>query len=252
MQNDLLFKERVLYYIAQGGKTLKHYIVLDTETYSNGQIPFEVSWKGIDEKGNTLFKRGYLIKEIAYNKAGNFNTDVRYGKFSRDKIANYEKLVCEGKIQVEALDKIREQFYNDIVKLENVKVCAYNADFDKRALNNAMFMTGADKPFTYVEYMDIWQLAKHTIMNTKKYAAFCVKNGLYGKTGIMTTSAEAAYRYIKDDMSFIESHIGLDDIDIEGEILITCLKSSKKKIWDKAGWTETQKNFKKMLAKVTE
>ena len=42
------------------------------------------------------------------------------------------------------------------------------------------------------------------------------------------TSAEATYRFLIDDINFIESHTGLEDVEIEVAIMEKCYRTHKK------------------------
>ena len=47
-------------------------------------------------------------------------------------------------------------------------------------------------------------------------------------------TAEILYRFLSGDENFIESHTGLEDCEIEKEILVYCLKKhpQRKKLWE--------------------
>jgi hypothetical protein len=51
----------------------------------------------------------------------------------------------------------------------------------------------------------------------------------------LSASAENLYRFIIKDPNFIESHTGLEDVQIERQILWYCLRQKKKmrkKLWE--------------------
>jgi hypothetical protein len=68
------------------------------------------------------------------------------------------------------------------------------------------------------------------------YQRFCAENGYTTKTGKPRFTAEICYRFITKDNTFVESHTGLEDVEIETEILRYCHrqhKAMKKKLWEK-------------------
>jgi hypothetical protein len=55
------------------------------------------------------------------------------------------------------------------------------------------------------------------------------------KNNQVRLTAEILFRYITRDLDFIESHTGLEDVDIERQILAYCFrkhKAMKKSLWN--------------------
>jgi hypothetical protein len=112
------------------------------------------------------------------------------------------------------------------------KVGAYNMGFDKKALNNVLRYATKSRlrwffPFG-TEYFCIWNMACNTLLNTTSYIKFAERNGLESIKGNLVTSAEACYKFITDTIDFRESHTGLEDVEIEVEIMARCYKTHKK------------------------
>jgi len=65
------------------------------------------------------------------------------------------------------------------------------------------------------------------------------------------TSAECAYRYIKNKCDFIESHTGLEDVKIEIEIFAKCISLHKKMATEinSGCWQKVQRKRKHMELK---
>ena len=71
-------------------------------------------------------------------------------------------------------------------------------------------------------------MACQTILNTKNYIRFAEQNGLESDKGNILTNAEYAYRFLTNQIDFIESHTGLEDVKIEIAIMAKCLSVHRK------------------------
>jgi hypothetical protein len=79
------------------------------------------------------------------------------------------------------------------------------------------------------------KMARDVILKMPTYRTFCENHGLLTKNGRLSASAENLYRFIIKDPNFIESHTGLEDVQIERQILWYCLRQKKKmrkKLWE--------------------
>ena len=72
-----------------------------------------------------------------------------------------------------------------------------------------------------MEYYDTLKMARDTICKEPTYLEFCMANGYMTKhkTPRARATAEILYRFITGNLEFEESHTGLEDATIEGEIL---------------------------------
>jgi hypothetical protein len=124
--------------------------------------------------------------------------------------------------------------------------------FDKRALNNLMRYVSKSWCrwwFPYgVEFFCIWHMACDVILNSASYIKFAVENDLISESQNISTSAENAYRYIKNTLDFKESHTGLEDVEIEVAIMAECYRQKKKmeKTINPACWRKVQRKRKEM------
>ena len=68
-----------------------------------------------------------------------------------------------------------------------------------------------------------------------KYGEFCYDNNYLTKRGQRRYTAEILYRFLKGDNDFIESHTGLEDVLIEKEIFLYCIREKEDingKLWN--------------------
>jgi hypothetical protein len=78
-------------------------------------------------------------------------------------------------------------------------------------------------------------MARDVIAKMPSYKRFCEENGFIGRNNQVSCKAEVLYKFITKDLSFVESHTGLEDVMIEKEILAYCYRQHKKmrkKLWE--------------------
>ena len=233
----------------------KYYLVLDTETANSVEepLPYDIGWAICDRKGNIYEKKSYVCIEVFLDMK-----DLMVSAYYAEKIPNYWDDIKAGKRILTGMWNIRREMIKDIKKYKVSAVCAYNMGFDKRALNNLIRYVSKSWmrwwfPFG-TEYNCIWNMACNAILNRTTYIKFAVKNGLISDANNIFTSAECAYRYITDSIDFVESHTGLEDVEIEVEIMAECFRQHKalKKEINSACWRVVQKKRKEVEAKEAE
>ena len=72
------------------------------------------------------------------------------------------------------------------------------------------------------------RLAKSVILQMPTYRKFCEANGFLTKSGKLSCTAENLYRFIIKDPTFVVAHTGLEDVEIESQILAYCYRQHKK------------------------
>ena len=104
--------------------------------------------------------------------------------------------------------------------------------FDYGVLNNTQrWLTKSKYRYFFpkeLEICDTLKMARDVVAKTPTYKKFCKENGYLTKNNQVKLTAEILYRYITQDMEFIESHTGLEDVLIEKEILRYCYAKHKK------------------------
>lgn len=217
-------------------------IGIDTETSNSLVSPenkldlsqslvYDVGWQVIDRQGRPYKKRSYIVAEIFLDK------ELMQSAYFKDKIPQYWEDIKNGKRILATLLNIRKQFLIDRKKYNVKGVFAHNAYFDLKALNNTMrLVTGSKYRFFFPRSVELWdtlKMSRDVFGAEKKYTLFCDKYGFKTNHKIPQNryTAEILYRYIKGNLDFEESHTGLEDVEIETEILLYCLNSNKKMRW---------------------
>lgn len=222
-----------------------HYIMmLDTETCNtmldeNGQLDmtnvlvYDFGWKVIDKRAKVYEEKSYIAEEIFYGMA-----DVMKSAYYAKKIPMYLEEIAQGKRIVAPFYEIRKDFCETMARYETTTVCAHNARFDYNALNTTQrYLTKSKYRYFFPYGTEVWdtlKMARDVIAKTPTYKRFCEENGYLTKNGQVRLTAEILFRYISRDNDFIESHTGLEDVEIERQILAYCFrkhKAMRKALW---------------------
>lgn len=207
----------------------KYYLVIDTETCNSLEQPFcyDIGYAICDRHGNMVVKRSFVVAEMFLD-----NKNLMKSCYYANKIPQYWEDIKSGKRTIKSIFNIRKQIKADMKEYKVKEVGAYNMAFDKRALNNTIRYCSKSFirwffPFG-TQYFCIWHMACQVIMNQVKYIKFAIQNGLESKAGNIQTSAECCYKFLTDSIDFVESHTGLEDVEIEVAIMAECFKKHKK------------------------
>ena len=221
-------------------------ICLDTETANtiddeNGLdmtnvLFYDLGFQLVDSHGRTYGKKFSFVNSDIFTHEAELMQSAYYAK----KIPQYRADLASGKRILANTYEIRKALVDLINKYGCKFVCAHNARFDYNSLNNAQRWTTKSR-FRYflpygLEWWDTLKMARSVMGKMPTYQRFCTENGYTTKTGKPRFTAEICYRFITKDNTFVESHTGLEDVEIETEILRYCHrqhKAMKKKLWEK-------------------
>lgn len=213
----------------------KYFLGIDTETansYTNedGKVElkdslcYDIGWAIIDKKGKVYKTRSFVVAEIFLDK------ELMTSAYFAEKIPQYWEDIKTGKRKLKTLKNIHWIFKQDCKKYSPKAIFAHNAYFDYNALNNTLrFITGSRNRYFYPYGIELWdtlKMARDAIGKTEKYSDYCQKNGYLTchKHPQNRLTAEILWRYISNNPDFEESHTGLEDVEIEKEIFVECLK----------------------------
>ena len=211
------------------GKKKEYYLIIDTETANTIEEPlcYDVGYCIADRTGKIYLQRAFVVAEIFLDMP-----DLMKSAYYAEKIPLYWDMIKSKEKTLKSFFNIRKIIQEDMKKYNIKKVCAYNAHFDRTALNNTLRYLSKSRfrwffPWK-TEYLCIWHMACQVLLNRSTYRKFAMQNGLIKESGNLQTSAEACYKYITDKVEFTESHMGLEDVLIETEILSKCFRTHKK------------------------
>ena len=215
---------------------IHYYLALDTETTNGLEQPFVYDIGGaiVDKQGRIYERFSFVIRDVFVHERELMRT-----AYYADKIPEYAADIREGKREMVNFMFAR-RFILNLMEKYNVKdVAAYNAHFDRNALNTTIrWLTKSRVRYFFpygTNFVCIWNMACQTICQRVTYRRFCEENQLFSGNGHGTdkkarnisTSAENVYRYLILNPEYQEEHKGLDDVLIETEIMKRCFSSHK-------------------------
>lgn len=218
-------------------KRRRYYLVVDTETantyrdeknrlVSKDALFYDLGAQVVDKSGNVYENFSFINRDIYYAER-----NLMQSAYYANKMDMYDAQILEGSRTVASLYEIRKAIADVIAEYHITAVMAHNAKFDYDALNATQRYITKSK-YRYflpkgVEWYDTVRMARSTIAKQKSYRRFCQENGYLTKNGQPQCSAEVLYKYISGNYDFVESHTGLEDVEIEVQIFAHCMRQHK-------------------------
>ena len=197
--------------------------MVDTETAGSLETPLVYDFGGqtIDEHGEIVGAQfNHVMMEVFYQM-----TELMQTAYYAEKIPQYDDDIWEGAREVMNFMDTRNKICK-YLKDENITViCAHNARFDIKALNNTIrIITNGRVKYFFPYGVEVWdtlKMAHNVLKNDPSYKQFCLDNNYMTKHKVPRPrlTAEIIYRYITNDLEFEEAHTGLKDVEIESKIL---------------------------------
>lgn len=239
-----------------------HYIIMtDTETCNTIQeggkldmssvLIYDIGWQVIDRRGNVYEQKSYIVKEIFFGEK-----DLMQSAYYAKKIPQYLEDIAEGKRIVADYYTIRKDYIDTMARYNTNTVCAHNARFDYNSTNiTQRWLTKSKYRWFFPYGTEIWdtmKMARDVVCTTKSYIEFCEQNGYMTKhkKPRPRATAEILYRYISGNNEFVEEHRGLEDVDIERQILAYCFRKHKQMM--KSAFGKQSKAYMEMFVQAEE
>ena len=210
-------------------KRRAYYLVFDTETANSLDDPivYDIGGAIIDKSGRVYETFSFIIYDVFCADRRLFDT-----AYYATKRAMYEAQIEDGTRKIVGIYTARRHIYT-LCKKWNVRaIIAHNARFDYKSTNTTLRYLTKSKTRFFLPYgIPIWdtlKMAQDTICRQPTYVRWCTRNGYLQKNGKPRATAEILYRYITLNNDFIESHTGLEDVLIEKEIFVRCIRQHKK------------------------
>lgn len=213
---------------------MARYIVLDTETTNSIEDPiaYDIGFAVIDENGKVYAKFSFVVAEVFLDK------ELMASAYFADKIPQYWKDIEDGERELRKLSTICQTLNRVCEEFEVEAIIAHNARFDYRSTAITQRYLTSSKYRYFLPYgVELWdslKMAREVFKNDEEYAEFCYKNDYLTSRGVRRYTAEILYRFITNDNSFIESHTGLEDVMIEKDIFVECMRrgATNRSAWD--------------------
>ena len=193
------------------------HMVFDTETTGlDKPFCYDVGYIIYNDNGLELVRRHFVIEQVWHN------LPLFESAYYHDKRPLYVNLMRSKKAIMDKLGYVMLAMKRDIREYNVTAAYAYNADFDDKVFTFNCDWFKCNNPLENIPIFDIWGYVSQFISNSKEYQAFCEANQYFTDTGNYKASAEVVFRYLMQDTSFEEAHMGLKDVEIEAQILHHC------------------------------
>lgn len=219
----------------------RHYIlVVDIETANtlrgaNPNSPdmknvlvYDCGFAVVDKSGN-IYERFSYVNEDIFFQCEDLMKTAYYAK----KIPLYLQGIAEGVHEVADTLTIRRRMLEVMDKYRINTVAAFNCRFDLNGLNQTCrYVSRSALRFWFPPDTKFWcimRMAK-VITAMPTYTRFCYANGFLTNSGRPRKTAETLWRFLASDPEFVESHTGLEDVDIEVQIMAYCFRRHKKMV----------------------
>lgn len=177
--------------------------------------------------GEILESHSLVIRDVFFGMP-----EEMQSAYYAEKVPAYHAGIKSGEHRVVRLWTAWSIVREIVAKYGISRVYAYNAGFDRGALNNTLRVVSGGRFRNFmpkgIKWGCIWHMACQTILSQKRYARFAHANGLVSPAGNIRTSAEAAYAYMTRNADYVEPHTGLADAEIETAILAYVLRQKKR------------------------
>jgi hypothetical protein len=200
-------------------------LMLDSETTNDIETPlcYDLGFSVIDlDNGKAIEKHSYVVADIFCDK------DLMASAFFGDKIPQYWADIKSGKRMLRKWSTIRTIVREVMAQYGIDTVVAHNARFDySSTATTQRYLTCSKWRYFFpygTKFVCTLKMSRQVFGKDDDYIAFCESNGFTTKHNKPKLTAEIIYRYLTNDIEFVESHTGLEDVEIEMAILLACLE----------------------------
>lgn len=201
-------------------------LILDVETANETDcaLTYDVGGWFVDPNFNVLDSFSFVVRDLFV-----YERELVKNAYYAAKIPEYVQDLQADRRKMVDFMTMRSHILNKMSQYNCNTVCAYNANFDRNALNNTLRYLTKSKyrwffPFG-TNFVCIWNMACNTICQTSEYKTFAETNYLFSNHGKnYRATAETVYQFLTQNPNFCEEHKGLDDVKIETEIMQKCLE----------------------------
>jgi hypothetical protein len=202
------------------------FIVLDTETTNDIDCPiaYDLGFAVIDRNGNIYEQHSFVVADVFLDE------ELMASAYFVEKIPMYWEQIKNGERTLTSFYNIRKCLVDVMTKYNIDIVIAHNARFDYiSTATTQRYLTKSKYRYFFPYGTKIWdtlKMAREVFKEDENYCAFCEENNFLTKNGQNRYTAEILYRYLTNDISFEESHTGLEDVLIEKEIFVHCVQKN--------------------------
>lgn len=201
-----------------------NYLIFDTETTNDIESPlcYDLGFSIIDECGKIFFQGSYVVADIFLNQ------ELMSSAFFKDKIPQYWEDIKHKKRILITWQHLKNLVYDIMIQYNVTYVIAHNIRFDyKSTTTTQRYLTCSKWRYFFpygTHFIDTLKMARNVFSKDEKYIDFCTQHNFLTQHKKPRYTAEILYKYISNNVEFVESHTGLEDVKIETEIFLKCLQ----------------------------
>lgn len=218
---------------------MEKFLVIDVETANGLDFPmvYDFGYAVADKTGKIYQTGSFIINDI-FEREPELMTSAYYAK----KIPMYLEKIANKEMEVITFMRLRGIVREVMEKYGITTVCAYNARFDRLAMDTTLrYLTKSAKRWFFpygTNFHCIQHMACQVLFTQKTYVKVAMREGWTTPKGYLKTTAESAFQYITGNYQFEEAHTGLQDVEIEIQIMAVCYRQKKKmvKTPNRAAW----------------
>jgi hypothetical protein len=198
--------------------------MFDTETTNDLECPicYDFGFSVIDDDGKVYERGSYVVADVFLDK------ELMASAYFADKIPAYWDDIKSGKRLLRRWQTIKNIVRDVMVQHQITCVVAHNTRFDYLSTATTQRYLTCSKWryfFPYgTQYLDTLKMARAIFSKDEQYIAFCNEHQFLNKHNKPQLTAEVLYRYLTNNIDFVESHTGLEDVEIEMQIFLECKK----------------------------
>ena len=201
-------------------------LIIDTETTGTIDDPicYDIGFAVIDENGTTYEKGSFVVADVF------LDDELMSEAYFKEKIPQYWEDIKNGSRQLKKFSSINFLIRKIMTEQNITTVIAHNARFDYRSTNlTKRYITSSKYRYFFPYGTEIWdtlKMSKEILKDDEEYRKFCVENNFVTSRNQNRYTAEIIYRFLTNDLQFIESHTALEDVMIEKEIFAYCVQKN--------------------------
>jgi DNA polymerase III epsilon subunit-like protein len=204
-------------------------IMLDTETTNDIECPlcYDLGFSVVDlDEGEVIERHSYVVADVFCDK------ELMSSAYFIDKVPQYWVDIQNGTRMLRRWATIRAIIKEVMIQYDIDTVVAHNARFDYTSTATTQRYLTASKWryfFPYgTKFVCTLKMAREIFGKDNEYITFCEEHEFLTTYKKPKLTAEVIYRYLTNNVEFVESHTGLEDVEIETVILLECIKRNPK------------------------
>ena len=200
-------------------------LMLDSETTNDIECPlcYDLGFSVVDlDEGEVIERHSYVVADVFCDK------ELMATAYIIDKVPQYWVDIKNGTRMLRRWATIKAIIKEVMIQYDIDTVVAHNARFDYTSTATTQrYLTSSKWRYFFpygTKFVCTLKMAREIFGKDNEYIAFCEEHEFLTTYKKPKLTAEVIYRYLTNDVEFVESHTGLEDVEIETVILLECIK----------------------------